>query len=362
VQNQKAGRFRRFLQTPAGRALIPAISIAVVFATYVYVSTLLAIPAILVFSLAVPIWGGLKRPRYLALSGLVVILLVAPIASAAITQEIRTPVGPISSPSVATPNGTGSLLENAQVSPYTGGTGTVFNWSVTVDPTYAPYNTAGLLGISLYISSCPGATGNSSPYCSSGYSLINITDNFTGPHAQPPTSAGLVYFTYVIGGVGIWNWQMGAFLKNATVGNLTWVFLAGDPTYNGIEGPVIGTWVDTFSELLPTVYLNGLLLLALPFFIVLLLYMFFKSREAKKKDAERRAAGSVPPPDAPAATGPAPPGAGPPPASAPAAAVQERTCPNCGAVVYPNETTCWKCGASLSSAATSGAPLPSSRK
>ena len=65
---KQPGGFKRFLGGPIGRALLPAIAIVVVFATYVYVSTLLAIPAILVFGLAIPIWVGLKRPRDLAIT------------------------------------------------------------------------------------------------------------------------------------------------------------------------------------------------------------------------------------------------------------------------------------------------------
>lgn len=358
MQTKQPGGFRRFVQTPAGRALLPAIAILVVFGTYVYVSTLLAIPAILVFGLAVPIWSGLKRPRYLALSGLVVILLVAPIATAAITQEIRTPIGPISSFSTTSVNGTGPVLLNAQVNPYNGGTSTNFSWTVTLQPQFAPNGTRGVLGVSLYISSCPGATGNNSPYCSGGYTLHNLTHNFT----KPPTSTTSLTFDFTIGGVGIWDWQMAAFLRNASGGHLLYLFLAGDPTYNGIEGPVVGTWTDTYSELLPTVYFNTLLLLALPYFLVLVLYMFFKRRETQKKDALRRAAGPTPADLAPSSRSAPAPGGSPPatsPSSAPSSGAKERACPNCNAVVYENEATCWKCGATLSTGEST--PLPSTR-
>jgi hypothetical protein len=355
VEAKKPNLFRRFVQTPYGRAALPAIAILVVFGTYVYVSTLLAIPAILVFGLAVPIWSGLKRPRYLAITGLVIILLVGPLASAAITQEIRTPTPAASSIDYTSSNGTGPVLLNAQVSPYTGGTSTNFSWTVTIQPQYAPNTTRGLLGVSLFISTCPGATSNNSPFCSAGYSLVNLTHNYT----SPPVTTTTLTISYVLGSVGIWDWQMGAFFANSTAGgNWTWVFLQGDPTYNGIEGPVVGTWSDTFAELLPTVYLNGLLFLGLPYYLVLLLYMFFKSRETRRKEAVRRAAGPTPPPaPSDATTGALPPtGGGPPPTGTGASAASaERTCPNCNAVVYENETTCWKCGASLSAAP--GTPL-----
>jgi len=354
--------FRRFVQSRPGRALIPLIAVAVVFATYVYVSTLLAIPAILVFGLAIPIWGGLKRPRYLALTGLVVVLLVAPIATVAITQEIRTPVAPSSSittTSSTAANGSGPVLLNAQVTPYTGDTSTLYNWSLTLQPQYLPAP-GGVLGISLYLSTCPGATSGNDTVCAAGYPFYNYTHNFT-----PALTTKTPYaFTQTISTAGIYDWQMCVFFRNATSGNLSYLFLVGDPTYNGIEGPVVGSWFDTFSELLPTVYLNGLLLLALPFFFVLLLYVYFKRREIRKQDQARRIAGP-PPPDGGTGTAPGPPGTLPPspPAAGAAAAtsgVEERACPNCGAVVYANETTCWKCGTSLSGGGA-GAPLPSSK-
>ena len=359
MQSKQPGAFRRFVQSPVGRALIPLIAILVVFATYVYVSTLLAIPAILVFGLALPIWGGLKRPRYLALTGLAIILIVAPLSTVAITQEIRTPVGFVSSastPSINATNGTGPVLLNAQVTPYTGGSSTVFNWTVTVQPQYVP-GPGGLLGLSLFISTCPGAIVDNSSLCSPGYPFFNVTQNFTG---ADQTTSHAVSFNFQIGGVGIWEWQMGAFYRNATAGNQSYIYLVGDPTFDGIEGPVVGTWVDTFSELLPTVYLNGLLLLALPFYIVLLLYVYFKRRESRKQETARRAAGPTPT-DAPPTSGP--PGPGAPPAAAPVAvtpSAAEKTCPNCKAVVYANEAVCWKCGASLSSGSNS-TPLPSSK-
>ncbi|NNN17715.1 MAG: zinc-ribbon domain-containing protein, partial [Thermoplasmata archaeon] len=41
--------------------------------------------------------------------------------------------------------------------------------------------------------------------------------------------------------------------------------------------------------------------------------------------------------------------------------VAEASCPNCGAVVYPGEKVCWKCGTKLASPA-GGSPLPSAPK
>jgi len=356
VQAQQRGSgFRRFVQTPYGRAALPAATILIVFGTYVYVSTLLAIPAILVFGLAIPIWGGLKRPRYLALSGLVIILIVAPISSAALVQEIRQPIGAVSSsPSLPDGNG-GAVLANAGVSPYTGTTSTNFTWQVTIQPQYIPAgNNATPVAISLFVSSCPGATSNATTYCPSGFSFYNLSY----PHKLTNLSE-TIEWNFTIGANGIWDWQMEIWVVNTTTHTLNDILLQGDPTYNGIEGPVVGSWWDTYGQIVPTLYLNDLLLLGLPFYLVLVLYMFFKRRERNRKDAQRRAAGPAPPDSGGPAAGSSTP-AGPPPPSASAAA-QEQNCPNCGAVIYAGEKSCWKCGAQLGGP-PKDTPLPSAPK
>jgi len=352
---QRGGGFRRFVQTPYGRAALPAATILIVFGTYVYVSTLLAIPAILVFGLGIPIWMGLKRPRYLALTGLVIILLVAPISTAALVQEIRTPIGTVSSSSSLPDGNGGSVLNNAQVSPYTGSTSTNFSWQVTVQPQYIPdaANNSTLM-IALFVSTCPGATSNSTTYCPAGFSFYN----FSRPLLDLKTTTTLTW-NFTIGSNGIWDWQIELWVVNATHG-LNNILLVGDPTYNGIEGPVVGGWWDTYGQIVPTLYLNDLLLLGLPFYIVLVLYMYFKRREKTRKETQRRAAGPTPPDSGAAGTAPTTaPGGPPPPSASPAA--QEHNCPNCGAVLYAGETSCWKCGAAVGAPA-SGTPLPSNPK
>jgi hypothetical protein len=359
VQQQQKGGFRRFLQSPAGKALLIAATILVVFASFVYVQTLIAIPVFLLFGLAVPIWAGLKAPKFLALSGLVVIILVAPIANAAITQEIMTPL-PSAASSTGLPfsNGNSPVMSNAAVTPYVGSTSTNFTWHVTVYPQYLPYANSTLRWITLYISNCPGATGNNSPNCSPPYTLWSLNRSL----ANVTTTTNLT-FDYTIGSQGIWDWQMEIAYQNGTKGNTTYQLLVGDSTYNGLEGPVVGTFGTVFVSLLPTLYLDVLLFLGLPFYVVLLLYMVFKSRERRKQDAQRRAAGPTPS-DETAASPTAPAG---PPGTAGAAATAaagpvptEGACPNCGAVVYANETTCWKCGVSLKSSGSKDKPLASS--
>jgi hypothetical protein len=362
VQQQQRGGFRRFLQSPPGKALLIAATILLTFASFVYVQTLIAIPVFLLFGLAVPIWSGLKAPKYLALSGLVVVLLVAPIANAAITQEIMTPL-PAASSATGLPfsNGGSAVMQNAAVSPYVGTTSTNFTWTVTIYPQYLPYANSSIDGVALYVSSCPGATSNNSPSCAAGYSLWAF-NNTTVKNITSPTN---VTFHFQIGSEGIWDWQMELAYRNGTGGNTTYQLLLGDATYNGLEGPVVGNFGSVYESLLPTLYLDVLLFLGIPFYVVLLLYMVFKSREKRKQDAARRAAG--PPPDD---TGPSVPasaspgggdGSGKLTGASTAPVVTEGACPSCGAVVYANETTCWKCGAKIGGSSSS-APLPSSPK
>jgi hypothetical protein len=362
VQQQQRGGFRRFLQSAPGKALLIAATILVTFASFVYVQTLIAIPVFLLFGLAVPIWSGLKAPKYLALSGLVVVLLVAPIANAAITQEILTPL-PAASSATGLPfsNGGSAVMQNAGVSPYVGTSSTNFTWTVTIYPQYLPYADSSIDGVALYVSSCPGATSNNSPSCAAGYSLWAFNDTTI----KNITTTTNVTFHFQIGSEGIWDWQMELAYRNGTAGNTTYQLLVGDATYNGLEGPVVGNFASVYESLLSTLYLDVLLFLGIPFYVVLLLYMVFKSREKRKQDAARRAAG--PPPDD---TGPSVPSTtvsgrtdvpGKLASASAAPVVTEGACPSCGAVVYANETTCWKCGVKIGGASTS-APLPSSPK
>jgi hypothetical protein len=368
--------FRRFLTTPIGKALLIAVTILIVFAAFVYGGSdgvLLAIPAFLIFGLAAPIWAGLKRPRYLALSGLVVILLVAPISTAVITQTIYTPYPPISSCSTSNSAtlctgypGASPVLENASVSPYSGGSSTNFTWTVNVYPSHLPRGNATVWNVSLYISTCPGATSGTSPppWCSAGYPFTQLTRTLNLSNTSGATSPYPLQFHDVIGSNAIWDWQMGVYTLNSSTKQFYFQTLVGDPTYNGIEGPVVGSFGVTYSSVIGGIYFDVFLFLGAPFYLVLLVYVLFKGRERRRQEAQRRAAGPVPPTGG---TGPG--GAGGPPAGGitsgtataggtASATPTERSCPNCNAVVYANESKCWKCGADLTSTRAS-APLPS---
>lgn len=357
---QQLGGLRSFVQRPVGRAALLAFAILVTFATYVYLSTLLAIPVILLVGLGVPIWLGIKRLRTLALFGLVILLLVAPIATVVITQDVRTPVPPVASPVLAGTNG--SMMQNASVRPYVGGTSTNFTWTVTIFPAYTPKGNSTPLWVVLYLSTCPGATSTNDPNCNAGYPFWALNDSLPTNLTTRVTTT----FHFTFPSDSIWAWQMGLFLRNlsAPAGSnesYTFVLLSGDPVYNGIEGPVTGDFGSTYTLLVLTVYLNDLIYLGIPYFVVLLVYTYITRRKASRADMLKRAAGPTPA-DSDGGVGPAPRSTDSPSTSAkrPTAAPRrpEVNCPNCGAVVYANETTCWKCGTVITNP-PANAPLPS---
>lgn len=364
---EKYAGLRAFFQRPVGRVLLIALAIVVTALTYSYLYALIAIPIMLLVGLALPIWLGIKRIRFLALMGLVILLLSAPIANVVLTQEVMSPIPAASSPTNLVGGGGGALLQNAEVHPYVGGTSTNFTWNVTVVPAYIPKGNASPYLLTLYISTCPGATGPGDPNCAAGYPFYQLNHTFSAN----VTSNTTVTFRFTFPSDGIWAWQMGAFLHNSTspaTHNATFILLVGDATYNGLEGPVVGTFATTYEQLILSIYLNVFVYLGLPFFIVLLVYMYIQRRRSVRRSAMARSPGPVPS-ESGGGDGPPPP-SGPPlvvkPVTKDASAPRrpEMPCPNCGAVVYPNETTCWKCGAKIppgSRDPDSSAPLASSR-
>ncbi|MGP8076796.1 MAG: hypothetical protein ACLP8Y_08755 [Thermoplasmata archaeon] len=353
MAKQTQGRFRRFLSTTPGKITLIVIAILTVFASSAYVLVVVAIPAILLFGLALPIWAGLKRPRFLAVVGLIVMLAVPPIATVVFTQDIMTPVGAASSSSDLSVSNGSAVMQNATVKPFLGTTSTNFTWTVWIYPQNVAQNNSTPVWLDLYISTCPGATGNGSLSCTQPYPLT-IFNRTLNPNA---TSPYVETFHYQIGSDGVWEWQMGLWTLNRTTHRPFFQLLVGDPTYNGIEGPVIGGFGTIYGELILSVYVEDLIYLGAPFYFVLLIYMLFKNRERRKKDAQQRAPGPIP--DVGVANAAPPPSKGSPlpssksssgsPAGPPdsATASQELNCPKCNAVVYVGETSCWKCGAAL---------------
>lgn len=263
-----------------------------------------------------------------------------------------------------------TVLENGSVTPFHGVASTDFVWTVTVDPAFLSSTNSSPLWLDLFVSTCPGATSPNSSTCGSSYPFVLLTHYFCSDPSTvasceatgtPLSRATLVTFVYPVSTVGVWEWQMGLAVENLSVHQPEYSLLVGDPQYNGIEGPVVGSYGQIFEVvvLYPT-YLDSLLYLGLPFYVVLLLYLFLKNRERRRKEARRRAAGPIPPTSAAGAGGPGTPipSGGPAPVTPAPPPPGEVACPNCGAVVYPSEAKCWKCGTELVSALPSEGPSP----
>lgn len=348
---------KSFGTKPVGKVILILLAIAIVTPTFLFLGALIAIPAVLIFMLALPIYAGWKIPRQLAAAGLVVLLVSAPLAAAGDTSLLITPSPPVSSDTAyPAANGNGSVLANAKVNPYNGPPGSTFTFTVQYQPQYLPanYSTESMRAF-FFMSTCPGATGNSSSSCTAGYP--SYWNNTT---VQNPNQAQTFVFTHVVSGVNIWWWQIGVSALNST-GKTVWIFLDPANGVGTVQGPVTGSAFDIFGYILPAFYEELFLYGGLSFGLALLAYVFFKTRERRRAEARAAAevASRVPPvePASTAAEAPGPPMGKPPPALAPQ---PEMACPNCKAVVYLNETNCWKCGAPLGSSGA-GAPLRSEK-
>jgi len=370
MQQKPAGGLRSFLLSPLGGILLVLLAVGLVFVVYAYVATVLAIPLFLIVGLGFPIYVGRKRPRFLALLGVVVLVAVAPLACLVFSQDLLVAPGAAASPGISPYENGGSVLQNATITPFSGTTSTVFTWTVAV---YPKYLNSALNGtnwsdayLELFISTCPGATGPNDSLCNGGYTLFVLNHSSFGPTA--PANGSLTTFHDQIGTNGIWSWQMELVLQNKTDhSNPSVIELSGDATYNGLEGPIVGGYWTAYGALIGAMYEIDVIYLGIPFYFILVLYMWFKRREARHKEAVKRAAQAMAanaaaaaatgPAGAPPPSGPTPPAGAPVPPGRPPGGASELACPNCAAVVYPNEGTCWKCGSSLPG--LGGTPLPS---
>ncbi|MCI4344171.1 MAG: hypothetical protein L3J87_00895 [Thermoplasmata archaeon] len=353
---QPPSAIKTFATRPIGRVALIALAIGTLVGALLELGPFIAIPTFLLFGLALPIYMGEKRPRRLAVWGLVGLLIASPLAGLGEAAMLRTPPGAVNSPTVFPDSGNSSaVLQGAKVAPYLGGGGSTFVFTVHLVPGNLPYPQTQVAWVELWVSTCPGATSSSSNYCASGYPFYGpFNDTFGTAGTRNST---MVQFNITLHGDNIWWWQMAAATRNTTGGNITWIFLDPQTGYPGVEGPITGDFLSTVGIVLPSVYQYVLIYDGVPFYIALLVYALFKSREARRKAAR------APPPE------PRDDGTTPAPASVPTAGgtpapppKPELSCPNCKAVVYPNEANCWKCGAPLSKSAPSSAPLASAPK
>jgi hypothetical protein len=348
------GGFRGFAATPVGRACLVALSAGILTLSIAFTGFLVAIPAFIIFGLGLPIYLGWKRPRHLAIAGLVALLVAAPLASAYFTYETRQPTPAVASPAEVGADGhSGSVLQNGYVTPFDGAGGATYTFSVVVDPEFFPPG-SNLTEIVFYVSTCVyNVTANSTDDCPGTIDHFTQNRTFTTSPSQPFTQN----FTQVLPGANIWYWTEFAGFRNGS--SYIWVGLAAPDGYDYVPGPVTGDFTSTYEALAPGIFADTFLLPGVVYAIALLLYAYLKNREAKRK-GYRDPAMLPPMADAPGG-GPPRPGVGAPPGATPIPApANERACPNCQAVIYPHEVRCWKCGADVTGSAPAAAPLSSS--
>ncbi|HYK93625.1 MAG TPA: hypothetical protein VEY07_06250, partial [Thermoplasmata archaeon] len=301
---EQRGSVKSFVARPLGRILLTAIATATLIGSFLYLGPLLAIPTLLFFGLAIPIYLGWKRPRQLALVGLAALLIAAPVGSLWEANLIRQP-SPLANSDSALPYGNGgSILQGATVTPFAGGGGDSFNFSVTVHPEFTPKNTSGLLWIEVFVTTCPGATGNSSPNCPSGYPFYSANRTLPANLTSPVSES----FQQTLSGANLWWFQFAtAYRANGTT-NLTWIFLDPGNGYGAVQGPVSGDYYSTVGLIIPNFYVVMFLYPGSVFFIALLIYYLFKRREAARKASAGGGAAAPTGPSGPVtASAPAPP-------------------------------------------------------
>lgn len=341
---ERGGGVKAFVATPAGKVALTAVAALVLVGSLVYVGALIAIAAFLLFMLAVPIYLGWKRPRELAVCGLAAVLVAGPIGAALYADQLRVPSPSVGSDPETGVGGTGSVLTNAQVSPFAADTGSAFVFSVTINPQYLPASAHAPEYLVLYLSTCANATNNNESACGGGgypYWEQDLRFNASLQNASPEQ------FSQTLNSVNLWFWQLAFIYENGSTNQTNWVWLDPQSGYGAVQGPVSGDFLSTVSLVLPAFFSELFLYVALVFYAALLLYMYLRARAA------RRQGGDAGPPGPSAPSGGAPPGpGGPKAASSGGAAPGERSCPNCGAVIYPSETSCWKCGKPISPASS----------
>ncbi|MCI4368754.1 MAG: hypothetical protein L3K09_04245 [Thermoplasmata archaeon] len=345
-----SGGWKAFFQSIVGRAVLIVIGIVTVALSFLFVGAIVAILAMLIFGLAVPIYLGIKSLKQLAIMGIVIILL-APIMAGPIFAYTARQTSPAAASSSDLPYGNnGSILQNAVVRPFTGPAGGVYVYSMSLNPQFLPANSSGVLWVEIFISTCPDATSNTSAYCASGYPFYNYTRSFG---VNGTFTDQQVTFNVTLPGSQIWWWQAAAVFNVS--GKITWAFLVSDSGYTDEQGPVSGDFLSTTAIATESIFTVVPIYVGFVYFFALLVYGYFKNRE------RRRSAPSMglPPSGAPPSTAPFPGGSAGTVAPGGSPAPGELTCPNCKAVVYPNEASCWKCGASLTGSKGSSTPLPS---
>ncbi len=335
-------RVKAFAGTLPGYAVFLAIIILVVAASLVYLGTIFGAITLLIFAFGVPVYLGWGRSlRHFLLIALVVSLLIPPISSVLLTNELVAP-----SPAYVSPD---NALQNAVVSPFQA-TSSSFNFSVQVNESHLPKN-YNLTEVFLWVTNCPSDSNSTRGQCGSNDFFQNLT------YVVAPAERGLlrsfpVSFVESLPGGQIfyfefWTWGINTTASSAYSSSCT------GPPGQGIcgyaEGPVTGTYGTIYGLVLVEVYLLmaeiGILLV-----VAILFYRFLKGREKRRHEMAKAQAEDQQSLAVPVSK----------PLKSSASKGDETStgtrCPQCGAAVDPGETFCWKCGNEL---ATGSSP-PSS--
>lgn len=327
-------RIKAFAGTLPGYAVFLAIIVLVVAASLVYLGTIFGAITLLIFAFGVPVYLGWGRSlKHFLLIALVVSLLIPPISSVLLTNELVTP-----SPAYVSPD---NVLQHAVVSPFQATSGK-FNFSVDVNHSSLPKNYR-LTQVFLWVTNCPSDSNSTRGQCGGNDFFQNLTYALT-PSEQNLTGTYPVSFLETLPGGQIfyfefWTWGINTTTNSAYSSSCT------GPPGQGIcgyaEGPVTGSYGTIYALVLVEVYLLmaeiGILLV-----VAILFYRFLKGREKRRNEmaraqAEDRREGASP-------------------AVKPLKSSTSKTleaggnkCPQCGAAVEPGEAFCWKCGKDLPS-------------
>ena len=326
-------KIKAFAATPPGYVVFLAIIVLVVAASLVYLGTIFGAITLLIFAFGIPVYLGWGRSlRHFLLIALVVSLLIPPISSVLLTNELVTP-----SPAYVSPD---NALQNAVVTPFQA-TSTSFNFSVEVNPSHLP-TAYHLTQVFLWVTNCPSDSNSSRGQCGGSDFFQNLT--YTVPSSrQNLTTNYPVSFVESLPGGQIFYFEFWTWGRNTTT-NSTYSSSCTGPPGQGIcgyaEGPVTGSYGTIYQLVLVEVYLLmaeiGILLV-----VAILFYRFLKGREKRRNDlakaqAEDQQAVAAPvakPLKSSSSTG--------------GEAPSGTKCPQCGATVEPGEAFCWKCGRDL---------------